>query len=54
MSDICIACKVVGKRQHGVTCDVCDRWQDAAEIDEAAIEYNEPEFQVRILFCVLT
>ena len=28
MSDICIACgKVVGKRQHGVTCDVCNRWQ---------------------------
>ena len=28
MSDICIACgKVVGKRQHGVTCDVCDRRQ---------------------------
>ena len=26
MSDLCIACnKVVGKRQHGVTCDVCDR-----------------------------
>ena len=28
MSDLCIACnKVVGKRQHGVTCDVCDQWQ---------------------------
>ena len=28
MSNLCIACnKVVGKRQHGVTCDVCDRWQ---------------------------
>ena len=28
MTDICIACgKVVGKRQHGVTCDLCDRWQ---------------------------
>ena len=28
MSDICIACgNVVGKRQHGVSCDVCDRWQ---------------------------
>ena len=27
MSDLCIACgKAVGKRQHGVTCDVCDRW----------------------------
>ena len=26
MSDLCIACnKVVGKRQLGVTCDVCDR-----------------------------
>ena len=28
MSDLYIACsKVVGKRQHGVTCDVCDLWQ---------------------------
>ena len=28
MSDLCIACgKVVGKRQHGVTCDICDRFQ---------------------------
>ena len=28
MSDLCMACgRVVGKRQHGITCDVCDRWQ---------------------------
>ena len=28
MSDLCIACgKVFGKRQQGVTCDVCDRFQ---------------------------
>ena len=28
MSDLCIACgKIVGGRQHAVSCDVCDRWQ---------------------------
>ena len=32
MSDLCIACnKVVGKHQHGVTCDVCDRKKKKTE-----------------------
>ena len=51
MSGLCIACnKVVGKRQHGVTCDVCDRWQHRI-CDTGKYLFNNKLF-VMSCFCI--